>query len=94
MLLESITAIAQERLMDGQQVDINALRQNLGQRLSGGLDIEPAKLEALARRVQQNGFYESGGGIWQVQGNPNTPQGQIAAEARRLVREIVSEALS
>jgi hypothetical protein len=94
VLLESITAVAQDRLMDGQQVDISNLRQQLGQRLSGGLDIEPAKLEALARRVQQNGFYESGGGIWQAQGNTNTPQGQIAAEARRLVREIVSETLS
>jgi len=91
VLLESITAVAQERLMDGQQVDINSLRQQLGQRLSRGLEIEPAKLEALAKRVQQNGFYESGGGIWQAQANSNTPQGRIAAEARNLVREILSQ---
>lgn len=80
--------------MDGQQVDLSDLRQQLGQRLSGGLEIEPSRLESLAKRIQQNGFYDSGGGIWQVQSNPNSPQGQIAAEARRLVREIVSETLN
>jgi hypothetical protein len=94
VLLESITAVAQERLMDDQQVDINSLRQQLGQRLSGGLEIEPAKLEALAKRVQQNGFYESGGGIWQAQANPNTLLGRIAADARNLVHEIIADILA
>jgi len=95
VLLESITAIAQDRLTSGEQVDLNALQQQLGQRLSSSsLGIEPAKLEALAKRVQQNGFHESGGGIWQAQANPNTPQGRIAAEARSLVREITADILA
>ena len=63
-------------------------------KICGSLNIEPANLEALAKRVQQNGFYESGGGIWQAQANPNTPQGRIAAEARSLVREIIADILA
>lgn len=93
VVLENLAAISRDKVANGEQVTIKALDQTLSQRLSEKLSMDTTQLDTLAKRIQQNGFYESGGGIWRIQAGPNTPQGQVATDARKLVREIISNIL-
>lgn len=88
---ETLAAVAKDKLVAGQKVEVSALRKQLKHNMTQRLDIEPAKMEQLAKRIRQNGFHESAGGIWDVKSGPNSLQGRVAGDARKLVRELVDQ---
>ena len=92
-IVAAVNDIAKERAkVTNQEVDAEALLTEIGSNLmDGNFAANEERLQQLATAINENGFAESGGGLWEANATANSEVAKIANEARSVLRMTLKE---
>lgn len=93
VLRQTLKQVVEQQQAKDEQFDAAAAQAKFGEFMNGQLaPIDPMLTRKLAQHITTNGFSSSAGEVWRVKAGPSV-QSRLAANARRLVQQVVAETI-